>query len=343
MQPPSNDRTDRAVCWIVTDGAAGNLRQARALAQAMHVDVIEHEVKLRGPWRWFAPRFTTALPLGISGELRSHLKAQSLPVMAIGCGRQAASVTRALHQLGDGKTFTVQILDPRIDPARFDVVVVPRHDGLDGPNVIRTLGALNPVDETWLADGLANYPLVDQLPHPRTTLLIGGPRRGMDMTDAWFDTLLARVARLSARDGGSVLIACSRRTPDAWRTRLRGLITSGCAHIWTGPADGVNPYPAYLAAADRIVVTPDSVNMISEACATGKPVFTSLPPNAPAKIGAFHAELTEQGWLRELGDNVDFSTLRQTAPLRELAVTAGKVWHVIESTRPDVAVALARD
>ena len=309
----------------------------------MHVDAIELDVKLRGPWRWFSPRLTHYLPLGVAGDLRAKLKSRQWPAMAIGCGRQAASVTRALREISGGKTFTVQILDPRVDPALFDVVVTPRHDGLDAPNVIQTLGALNPVDERWLIDGLAQYPLLEQLPHPRTALLIGGSRRGMEMTDAWFDTLLARVAALAARDGGSVMIACSRRTPDAWRTRLRGLIKSGCAHIWTGPADGVNPYPAYLAAADRIVVTPDSVNMISEACATGKPVFTSLPPNAPNKIEAFHTELTQQGWLRELSDNVDFSTLQQPAPLRELAVTAGKVWHIIESTRPEIGVALARD
>ena len=44
--------------------------------------------------------------------------------------------------MSGGKTFTVQILDPRIDPTLFDAVVAPRHDGLEGPNVIRTLGAL---------------------------------------------------------------------------------------------------------------------------------------------------------------------------------------------------------
>ena len=336
----SSSADSRADCWIITDGAAGNLRQARALAGAMRVPAIELTVRLRGPWRAFAPRFVKAMRLGVARNIRWHL-APPWPALAIGCGRQAASLTRALRAMSGGKTFTVQILDPRIDPALFDVVVAPRHDGLEGVNVIRTLGALNPVDEQWLAQGLAAFPLLDQLPKPRTALLIGGQRRGLELSDAWFDAFLRRVSALVTR--GSLLIACSRRTPDAWRARLRGLVSNGAAHIWTGPTDGENPYQGYLAAADRIVVTPDSVNMISEACATGKPVFTSLPAEVTGRIAAFHAELRDQGWLNTLSEHVDFSTLQQPRPLRELGIVAGDVWHRIEATRPDVAVALARD
>ncbi len=336
MQTPAHDR---AACWIVTDGAAGNVRQARALAQAMHLDAIEIEVGLRGPWRSFAPRLTKALSLGVDRVTRAHLSAP--PAMAIGCGRQAATITRALHEFDSGATFTVQILDPRVDPALFDVVVAPRHDALEGAYVIQTLGALNPVDDAWLAAGRAEFPLLEQLPRPRTALLVGGQRRGLETSERWFDTFLQRVAATTLRDGGSLMIACSRRTPDTWRARLHGLLSSGCVHAWTGPADGINPYQGYLGAAERIVVTPDSVNMISEACATGSPVFTALPRGAPVKIAAFHKELTEQGWLHELEDKVDLSTFPQPAPLRELAVVAGKIWHIIESTRPALAVELA--
>ncbi len=339
MLPPADSRAD---CWIITDGAAGNVRQARALAGAMRVQSIELALHLRGPWRTFAPRFTKAMRLGVPKNIRWHL-APPWPALAIGCGRQAASLTRALRAMSSGKTFTVQILDPRVDAGSFDAVVAPRHDGLEGPNVIRTLGALNPVDEAWMADGLAAFPLLEQLPTPRTALLIGGQRRGLELTDAWFEAFLARVSALVSRGSGSLLIACSRRTPDAWRTRLRGLVSNGAAHIWTGPADGENPYQGYLGAADRIVVTPDSVNMISEACATGKPVFTQLPSDVGGRLAAFHAELRDQGWLHALDENVDFSTLRQPPPLREIAIVAGELWHRIEANRPDVAVALARD
>src|SRR5262249_31450760 len=155
--------------------------------------------------------------------------------------------------------------------------------------------------------------------------------------------LLARVSALVARDRGSLMIACSRRTPDPWRTCLYGLLQDGCTHVWTGAHDGDNPYQGYLGAADRIVVTPDSVNMLSEACATGQPVFSFLPVDAQGRIAALHAELRDQGWLHRLEPDSDAAQLRPAAPLREIAVVAGKVWHVLESTRAEVAVALGSD
>ena len=329
-------------CWIVTDGAAGNERQAGALAQAMQIQAQTLRTGLRGPWAWFAPRMNSGLRLGLAAELRQRLHAP-WPALAIGCGRDGALVTSWLRRASGGKTFTVQILDPRIDPKHFDLVVAPRHDALEGANVIQTIGALDPVDEAWLAEGLARLPTLAQLPRPRTTVLIGGPRRGLDMSDAWFEDFLARINTLVARDGGSALVSTSRRTPEAWRRMSRERLRADCVHFWNGSEDGENPYQGYLAAADRIAVTPDSVNMLSEACATGKPVFTLLPASARGKLTGLHAELRAQGWLHPLDAAVDTSGLPQPPPLRELAAVASKVWHVLESTRPDVVATLTRD
>lgn len=347
MPAQSTNPTAANACWIATDGTAGNERQAQALAQAMQIGAEALHTGLCGPWAWTAPRLQAGLRLGVTAALRRRLRAP-WPALAIGCGRDGASLTRWLRNASDGKTFTVQILDPRIDPKHFDLVVAPRHDALQGANVIQTIGALNAVDEDWLAAGLARFANLAQLPQPRTAVLIGGPRRGLEMDDAWFEAFLARINAVVARDGGSVLVSTSRRTPDAWRRQSREHLradsgTIGCVHFWNGPEDGENPYPGYLAAADRIIVTPDSVNMLSEACATGKPVLTLLPAGARSKLVDFHAELRAQGWLHALADNVDFSTMQQPPPLRELAAVASKIWHVLESTRPDVVAALTRD
>jgi mitochondrial fission protein ELM1 len=326
--------------WVISDGAAGNERQAQALAQAMRLSPSTIRVDLRAPWRWLAPRLLHGAKFALPRPVRQQVHAP-WPALAIGCGRQAALLTRLLRHASGGKTFTVQILDPRIDPAQFDLVIAPRHDELAGANVIQTLGALNAIDEDWLAQGLARFPVLAQLPHPRTTLLVGGPRRGLGLDDAWFDALLARVNALAACDRGTLLVASSRRTPETWRTRLRENLRADCLHFWNGATDGENPYQGYLAAADRLIVTPDSVNMLSESCATGKPVLTLLPEMARGRIPLLHAELRAQGWLHTLDAQLDFSTLPHPPPLRELAAVASKVWHVLEATRPELAVALA--
>ncbi|MFT3790215.1 MAG: mitochondrial fission ELM1 family protein [Rudaea sp.] len=324
---------------VVTDGAAGNERQALSLALGLRVSPRMLRIALRAPWRWIGPGFVRGASLSI---LRWQWKTLSSPwpALAIGCGRHAAVIVRALREASGGATFAVQILDPRIDPAHFDVVVAPRHDGLDGDNVVQTMGSLNPVDDAWLADAKVEFSTLQQLPRPRTALLVGGLRHGLDMDEAWLAALIARLERWRERDGGSMLITTSRRTPPQWRERLRAAFKNGTTCFWGGEADGANPYPGYLAVADRIVVTPDSVNMLSEACATGAPVFTSLPANPPAKLAAFHAELVDQGWLHDIG--AEPADVRQPPPLRELATVASKIRHRIEATRPDIAVALDR-
>src|SRR6185312_161684 len=141
----SESVAETPVVWALSDGAAGNERQVLALAQAMGLEAQVRRIALRRPWRWFAPRLRTAAQRAFVPAV-----APPWPAIAIGCGRQAALLTRQLRAWSGGRTFTVQILDPRIDPAEFDVVIAPRHDALQGANVVETLGALNPVDAAWL-------------------------------------------------------------------------------------------------------------------------------------------------------------------------------------------------
>jgi mitochondrial fission protein ELM1 len=62
---------------------------------------------------------------------------------------------------------------------------------------------------------------------------------------------------------------------------------------------GENPYRGFLALADVIVVTGDSVSMCSEACATGKGVFIAAPADITApKHQRLHKELYDAGMAR---------------------------------------------
>jgi uncharacterized protein len=333
---PTNDIVDAptrgsARAWLIDDGIAGNQRQVQALASAMGLVASVRRIELRAPWRWFAPRLVHGARLALPTAQQNALTLP-WPEFAIGCGRQSALVTRALRAWSGGSTFTVQILNPRIDPALFDVVIAPQHDRLPGTNVIQTMGALNPVDDAWLAHAATEFSTLQQLPQPRTALLVGGPSREVDLGEAWLDGLVARLQSLLAREGGSLMITPSRRTPRAWTARLHGAFDNGCVHFWAGVQDGANPYAGYLAHADRIVVTPDSVNMLSEACATGKPVFSYLPPTTHGKIAAFHAALHAQGRLQDLHD-ANISTLPPIPPLREMAAIAAEVWQRYRALR----------
>jgi mitochondrial fission protein ELM1 len=78
------------------------------------------------------------------------------------------------------------------------------------------------------------------------------------------------------------------------------------AFLWDG--EGENPYLSILACADALLVTGDSVNMVSEAAATGAPVHVFAPDvfapdvfapgGGSAKLAAFLAGLEAQGAAR---------------------------------------------
>ncbi|TAN05979.1 MAG: nucleoside-diphosphate sugar epimerase [Rhodanobacteraceae bacterium] len=309
--------------WVISDGAAGNERQALALAAALEVPARVLTLPLRAPWAWFAPRPIPGGRLALNARDRAAFEAP-WPDLAIGCGRSAGLLTRMLRRLSDGACYSVQILDPRIDPRHWDAVIAPSHDGLAGPNVLTPLGSLNPVDDIWLASGREAFPSFAALPRPRVALLLGGPRRGIEFDAALAARLLATVRGIVA--GGSVLATPSRRTPAAFSAQLRTALADLPGTFWN--AEGPNPYPGLLGWADAIVVTPDSVNMLSEACATGTPVYTAAAAPLPEKIARFHAGLRARGLLIDPG-----ATRGDVPPLRETRAIAEELSKRIRARR----------
>ena len=104
-----------------------------------------------------------------------------------------------------------------------------------------------------------------------------------------------RIAAL-ARQGFGVAITPSRRTGETALAALRQRL-SGVPHfLWDGT--GENPYFGLLAHADALVVTGDSVNMVSEAASTGKPVHVVDLEGGSAKFRRFHDHFRQAGITR---------------------------------------------
>lgn len=297
--------------WILSDGHAGNVRQAAALARALGLPVAREVVLVPGMVaRALAPRRWPGSDAAFGADFRALLHAP--PALAIGCGRQAALATRLLRARG---AQAVQILDPRLPPRHWDVVVAPGHDALRGANVVTLLGSLHPVDEAWLSDARLRFAAFAALPSPRTAVLVGGDSRHARVDAAAVEALLASLDAALSRDGGSVLLTASRRTAPDLLPALRAFAARRPGVCWLGAADGGNPYPGLLAWADRIVCTADSVNMVSEACATPAPVFVFDPHHVQGRPRRFLDALLARGRIRP----VDGVLARfDCAPLREM-------------------------
>ncbi|PNS08499.1 mitochondrial fission ELM1 family protein [Solilutibacter silvestris] len=309
----------------MSDGRAGNVRQAQALADALNGQEAPHlRLDPATPWRWLAPRRLPAAGHGLGDGFAALLR--NPPAIAVGCGRQAALATRVLRDVG---TRTVQILDPRIDPRHWDLLVVPEHDALRGPNVLTLLGSLNPIDDAWLAEVRANQPRPPAWGGGAlTAVMIGGPTSAVAMDTPDVAAFVRELVDEASAAGNGLVITTSGRTPRDWLPALRDAVARSSATLWSGDGDGPNPHAAMLAYADRIVCTPDSVNMLSEACATGASVEW-LPFAVRGRIAAFLAALAARRRARPLGA----AMVLDTTPLRETARIAGEVRRRLRELR----------
>jgi mitochondrial fission protein ELM1 len=133
--------------------------------------------------------------------------------------------------------------------------------------------------------------------------LIGGTSRSYRLDRARLGQIAATIADVLRRSGGSALVTPSRRTGapgiDLLRDRLSGLP----GEVWDGSGD--NPYFAYLALADSLLVTADSVSMISEAAATGKPVHILDLAGGDAKLARFHHAMRQAGITRPFTGEIE--------------------------------------
>lgn len=302
----------------ITDGRAGNVRQAVALAGALRLGTHQPLIlEPRAPWRWLSPRRLPGDERGYGDALRALAAAP--PGLAIGCGRQAAGALRVLRARG---SRVVQILDPRIGSRHWDLVVVPEHDRLRGDNVLTLLGSLNPVDDVWLALGRAAFSAFGRLPGPRTALLVGGPTDHARWAEHDMLKVFDQVAAQLRSEGGSLLATTSRRTPPALSEALRDRFADIPNVIWGDGGDGVNPYAGLLGWADRVVVSPDSVNLLSEACATRLPVAVALSDTVQGRMAHFQRALHERGRLQPQWLDWTHATVD---PLRETQRIASEV------------------
>lgn len=302
-RPDTASSGQRDACWVLTDGKVGMEVQCRGLAEALGCAPVIRRIVARAPWRWLPPalwgpgglplRAVAPGPAPESGPLRPPW-----PRLLIATGRLAAAPAAAIKRQAGAGMVVLQIQDPRLPAAWFDAIIVPEHDTRRGETVLVSTGALNPLTEARLAAAAAALaPGLAALPRPLVTVLLGGTNKHYRFTAAVTDALAARLHRIAAA-GATLLVTPSRRTPDTVLATLRAALAGQPARIWDGSGD--NPYVGWLGLADHVVVTEDSVNMVSEAAFTGKPVHVVALAGRSAKFARFHAGLRQRGCTRPL-------------------------------------------
>lgn len=328
MAPTQLDLTavgPRPRTWVLTDGKAGDEGQCVAVVEALGLSAEIRRVSPRRPFVWLMP-WGPVDPAEAPDRPGSPI-APPLPDLVVASGRRAVPYLRCIRHRSKGATYTVFLKDPRTGPSTADLICAPSYDRVRGPNVVTTLTAPHRVTPERLAEARAvGDARLRHLSEPRAAVLVGGNSRHGRFTASDTERLLAQLRQLTA-NGVSLAITASRRTPPDLAERLRDLAATTGGYIWDGAAP--NPYVAMLALADAIVVTGDSVNMTSEAVATGAPVLVFELGSASRRHRHFVRQLEEAGCVRSFGGKLErfaYEKLDSTPAIAQ-AVAAGFAAH----------------
>jgi mitochondrial fission protein ELM1 len=341
---PTTDYRPPTTLWGLTESATGGMRnQVEGVLQALG---LPYELKTARRKRPFA-----YLPIWLHRFALKQLEegsdslAPPWPNALITSGRRSAALALEIRRLSGKRTKLIHLTDPRACRWKFSLIAAMAHDPAEGKNVIKTRFALHNVTPEKLAaaaDGWAAR--FAHLPRPYVAVLIGGSTNKYTLKPERMRQVIAALQELRAKEAGSLLITPSRRTgegnvalllsscgPQSGSTgsrplgdpaqSLRDSQDDADPSTFVYDLTGENPYLGLLALADHIIVTDDSVNMMSEACATGKPVhILKLPEHENTKPARFAEGLVKDGFARWLAlplQSFAYSAPAETSRVRE--------------------------
>lgn len=290
---------DRRI-WLLTQGAVGLQNQAIGLAEHIGWPHELKKVNLVKPWRWLPGHWVP------SAHTRLTVDSDGLhapwPDLVISCGRLGAAAALGVKRASGGTVFSVHIQNPQLPHHFVDLILPPLHDGLSGPNVIPTRGALHHVTQekmdAAIAEQLVAHPNLAAIrgQKPIIGVLIGGSNATATLTPEKSRQLMSTLVGTAAAHGAQLWITASRRTGAANIEAMQSVLADSAHWLWDN--EGPNPYHAILGVSDYLIVTGDSVSMVSEAASTGKPVYTLDFDGYSGRLNDFHDNLRSEGVTR---------------------------------------------
>ncbi len=263
--------------WLLTNHRAGDNNQVVALAEMLGwpyavKQLVHRSNKLLS--KLISRQVLGVTLAGIDGASSSEL-APPWPDLVISSGRDNEPVARWIKRKSGGRTRLVHIGRPWAPLHAFDLIVTtPQYFLPDRDNIVRTALPLHRVTSERLRESALRWRArFAHLRPPYTAVLVGGNSGPLVLSRSKGERLGRLVNELVRSGGGSLLVTTSARTPtDAFAAMCSEITVPAHIYRWGSEAEE-NPYFGYLALADQVVVTSESVSMLAEASVSGKPLF----------------------------------------------------------------------
>jgi len=313
--------------WLLLDDKPGNCNQVLGVAEQLSklgkYNIVKkqlyHNKRANLPnFLWLG--FLFGVDVNKSDDLN-----HDLPDLVISAGRRNALPALYIKNKSGGHTKLVHIMHPGANRHNFDMVVMPKHDCKKGNKILNVTGSPNNIDAAELKAQIAEWDVqIKALPKPHIAVLIGGNTKNTKFTEQMAHRLVKHLNKCVGFVTGSLLITTSRRTPKKVCEIIKNSFNKD-AYFYQWEAGKSNPYYAFMGAADSIVVTGDSMGMVSEACSTGKPVYIYNPRGlAPQKHRKLHKTVVDANMARYLDKDTNFESWSYT-PLNDAKIVADMV------------------
>jgi mitochondrial fission protein ELM1 len=260
------------VIWLIDAYRAGERSQLRALVSALGWCCEIRQLKYRK-----YNVITHLLPMGSVAGLE-RVSAESLsppwPDLVISCGVRNEPVCRWIREASGGRTRYIHVGRIWAAPSLFDLVITtPQYRVPSAANVVRNDLTLHQVTSQRLQEGSNQWaPQWLDLPRPFTAVIVGGDSGPFTLGPKAATRLGLEASEVARKSGGSLLVSTSSRTSKEASLALQSALDAPHYFYPWSPDREANPYWGMLGAADNFIVTADSIGMLSETCATGKPV-----------------------------------------------------------------------
>jgi len=283
---------------LLTEGMHGMISQVEGLAKALDIEFIHEKIVINNFWKIIPPRFTPIKKFVFKNNLKKDFN------IVISCGRKSVIPSIFLKKKYRNKIVNIHIQDPKVSLKNFDFIVVPEHDNLVGENVLQSKGAIHYLQENELEKS-KNYLKSEIKKEKLVTLIMGGPNKYYDYNDEDIDKIFKKIKENFINNGYQLVFIPSMRTPQIIIDKAKNYYNENQIIITSVDK---NAYLSSLKLSDHIVVTCDSISMISEAAITGKPIYVAHMPNKKKneRFKKFFDLFKSLNIIRDLEDSVEY-------------------------------------
>ena len=300
---------------LLTEGMHGMISQVEGMAKALDVEYTHKIVRLSFPWSLIPPKFSPIS--GIVLKDKNYITENEKFDLVISCGRKSVIPSIFLKKKNP-KLFTIHIQNPKVNSKHFDIVISPIHDNYYGPNVIHSKGAIHYITQLEI-DNAKSYLKKNINSEKIVSLILGGPNKYYNFDKDQLANIFNQIKSNFISKSYKVIVIPSIRTPKSI-IELAIKEMSSCGYV-----ANIVDKQAYLSAyslADYIVVTCDSTSMISEAAASGKPIFVAhmKPKRNNYRFKRFFDLFKKMGIIRDLGEKVETWSYNKHNEAQRIAV-----------------------